>query len=260
MSQMPATRAHCERMPPERERPLPAIFSVTTLLRILLCFNSFRTPALVDTGAAVSLIAYDLLRKLPEECVEKTKQFDENGPKFRTAAGQLMRSLEINTLTFTVNGFSFSFRFHVVDALEEDIILGIDFLKTYKFHIDVGNNSLYCTNQNVRNTLESIEPLKIASIGLEFDSSRYNLDNIMSEYRPKLRQLLEKYDGLLPTKLIELGTETAVKHAIHIVDSPVNLLSRRTPIALRDEVKKHVDEMLANGIIRESSSPYASLS
>ena len=241
------------------ERQLPAVFSVAALLRIILYFGSFSFPALVDTGAGITLVASKILSEIPETHKKKMKNFEEGGPRFRTAAGHLMRSLELSRLTFVVDGHTFTHDFHVVDSLEEGAIVGLDFLKAYKFKIDVETNKLFFIGPNRKQIeLKQSEPFKIMSIGIELEEDKFDLKNVKETFRPKLRKLLSSYDGLFATKLTELGTATTVKHTINTSGPPVNLPLRRTPIALRDAVKAHVDEMLTHSIIRESSSPYAS--
>ena len=47
-------------------------------------------------------------------------------------------------------------------------------------------------------------------------------------------------------------SDTELKHL-----TPINLPLRRTPEALRPEVRSQVEDMLKNGVIQESSSPYS---
>ena len=54
----------------------------------------------------------------------------------------------------------------------------------------------------------------------------------------------------------QLSTVNTIKHRI-VTKGPSIHEKLRTPYALRIHVKAQIEEMLENGIIRESSSPYA---
>lgn len=103
------------------------------------------------------------------------KQSEIDGPQFRTGAGQIMRTLIICKLAITIHKNVFTNRFYVVHKLEEGIILGIDFLKTYKFTIHVEKQNLSFTKNATLLTLKSDEPLKITSIGLEVKFLKFDL-------------------------------------------------------------------------------------
>jgi dUTPase len=70
--------------------------------------------------------------------------------------------------------------------------------------------------------------------------------------------LLEHKSGFACEKM-DLGRTSIVKHRIDLSDEvPFKDRARRVPPALYDEVRKHLKEMLAANVIRESSSPWAS--
>jgi hypothetical protein len=70
--------------------------------------------------------------------------------------------------------------------------------------------------------------------------------------------LLEHKSGFACEKM-DLGRTSIVKHRIDLTDDvPFKDRARRVPPALYDEVRKHLKEMLAANVIRESSSPWAS--
>ncbi|KAI5435993.1 hypothetical protein KIW84_022427 [Lathyrus oleraceus] len=77
---------------------------------------------------------------------------------------------------------------------------------------------------------------------------------------PKLQTLLHKYDSLfqIPSNLPP-ARET--NHSIHLLPQahPVNVRPYRYPYFQKHEIEKQVDTMLANGVIRPSTSPFSSL-
>ena len=75
----------------------------------------------------------------------------------------------------------------------------------------------------------------------------------------KLTQLLFSYEDLFALDSNELGTTKVVAHRINTSDyPPVRQPVRRTPFALRKRVEEMVGEMLEQGGIQPSCSPWAS--
>lgn len=79
------------------------------------------------------------------------------------------------------------------------------------------------------------------------------------EERENLASLLEKYSFVFATEDEDLGHTDKVKHEIHLTDDiPVTQPYRRIPPTLYSEVREHIGKLLRKGVIRESSSAYAS--
>ena len=75
----------------------------------------------------------------------------------------------------------------------------------------------------------------------------------------ELRVLLSKYRCAFAFSQSELGTCNLMKHKIELLDStPVRCRPYRVSISERQEINKQVNDMLAQGIIQPSYSPYAS--
>ena len=71
--------------------------------------------------------------------------------------------------------------------------------------------------------------------------------------------LVNEYLDLFALSSTELGRTTVVEHSIDTTDHlPVKQPPRRVPFALRGKVVQLMDEMLAQGVITPSSSPWAS--
>ena len=79
------------------------------------------------------------------------------------------------------------------------------------------------------------------------------------EQKQKVQDLCNKYRGIFATKTVELGKAKGVKQKITLSDNtPFQDRTRRIPPGLYTEVRQHIQEMLACGAIRHSSSPWAS--
>lgn len=77
---------------------------------------------------------------------------------------------------------------------------------------------------------------------------------------PKLQTLLHKYDSLFQISS-NLPPARETNHFIHLLPQahPVNVRPYRYPYFLKHEIEKQVDTMLANGVIRPSTSPFSLL-
>ena len=77
--------------------------------------------------------------------------------------------------------------------------------------------------------------------------------------REQLLDLLTCYSDIFATSSSDLGRTTRVQHRIHTGDHPpIKQSVRRVPVAHREQAKEGIQDMLQKGIIRPSSSPWAS--
>ena len=81
----------------------------------------------------------------------------------------------------------------------------------------------------------------------------------MEQQQNLVKKLLEEYQHLFALNLKELGRTSLVQHEIKLSNSkPFKERYRRIPPHQYEEVWKHLQEMLAIGAIRKSTSPWAS--
>ena len=74
--------------------------------------------------------------------------------------------------------------------------------------------------------------------------------NLTPSQADKLRMLLQKYESSFAESENDLGRTSIVKHHIDTGDArPVKEPPRRTPVHLRQEVDKNIDDMLSRGVI-----------
>ena len=84
------------------------------------------------------------------------------------------------------------------------------------------------------------------------------LDHLSPEEQQQLRSLILTYADTFAVDAGELGTTNVVKHSINTGDHPpIKQPLRRTPFALRAKVDELVRDMLSQGVIEPSQSPWA---
>ncbi|KAL1260059.1 hypothetical protein QQF64_007886 [Cirrhinus molitorella] len=86
-----------------------------------------------------------------------------------------------------------------------------------------------------------------------------NLENLTETQRRKLQDLLVKHSDVFSNSDTDFGYTTAVTHSVPTGDAPpIKQRHRRIPPQVFQEVKKHVQDLVSQGILRESCSPWAS--
>ena len=85
------------------------------------------------------------------------------------------------------------------------------------------------------------------------------IESWMEQQQYSVKKLLEVYQHLFALNLKELGRTSLVQHEIKLSNNiSFKERYRRIPPHQYEEVRKHLQEMLAIGAIRRSTSPWAS--
>ena len=86
-----------------------------------------------------------------------------------------------------------------------------------------------------------------------------DLSALTEQEQVQVRSLLRRYSSVFSTHEGDLGCTSLVCHEIPLVDDvPVRQRHRRVPPSEYEAVKAHINQLLEDQVIRESSSPYAS--
>ena len=121
--------------------------------------------------------------------------------------------------------------------------------------ITIQPKAILCEIQPVR--IEH-EPENLTSTTPILDQVEITKSDLTEEQLNKGIQLITSYEDIFSKDETDIGN-TAVKHRIDLIDdTPFKQRYRRIPPAMFDEVKAHLRQLLANGTIRSSHSPYAS--
>ncbi|KAH3851362.1 hypothetical protein DPMN_093842 [Dreissena polymorpha] len=95
------------------------------------------------------------------------------------------------------------------------------------------------------------------------DTTVLNQINIDQDLNPsqheELMKILEVHKGIFSTSETDIGSCDIMKHRIELIDkTPFKERYRRIPPSMIEEVRKHLENLLASGVIRRSKSPWAS--
>ena len=136
--------------------------------------------------------------------------------------------------------------------------------KWYPPHSDVTTACLAVLGTD--SETEGEEEIPVTGMQLEDDlystgeSSAVNLEDVTSNLTVQQQQQLQELMGEFPAIFRETpGRTTVTEHEIHVGDAtPIRQKPYRVPYSQRDVVKRELEEMMATGVIRPSTSPWAS--
>ncbi|GBN25236.1 Retrovirus-related Pol polyprotein from transposon 297 [Araneus ventricosus] len=143
----------------------------------------------------------------------------------------------------------------LVDLKKEDIPVRVLNLDHKPKIIDKGAVIATCEPvvDIVARPQEFSESLRLTSI-LE------NLEGLNEEQRTAVKELLQEFQNLFSTSDSDVGRCKMTQHRINTGNHPpIKQYPRRLPLAKKEEAERLVKEMVDNGIIEESSGPWASL-
>ena len=214
---------------------------------------------LVDTGASVSILRPDIVKnlKLIVEPSLFTHLTTAGKDKLRVQ-GECFPNLKVgNTRT--------RHRFLIADVRDKGII-GLDTLQRLKATLDLSNEELHLPGRDIplhRRFQCVSRSLQINLLPKEDDWApellkSSNLVPGSTDYIAACK-VFNQFRSVFAAKGTILGKTHVVEHSINTGDAqPIKQPPRRLPLASRDHVNKLVQEMLDEGVIEPSKSPWAS--
>ena len=217
--------------PAARDKGLP-----TGRPRVRVSVNGLQQEALVDTGSTTTLMSSRLYDKLPHICPLGA------GP---TIYGLGRQELEVRGATMVRIG-DVTHKVVVLKEMEYPLLLGVDFLKMCV--IDLPQSIIVIGSKKY--------PLIRKQ---EFSNESFKAQELPECKWPNLKIVLEQYADLFVGKSQPVkATDQLTPATIETTGPPIRQRSYRLPMAKQECVEKEVSEMLKDGIIRPSDSPWAS--
>ena len=117
-----------EEVTPEELEERTVVVNAVNLLRMPLRITPVDTLALVDTGAVASLLSFGLFQKINQTEVEEVTPYYR---QFKSAGGHPLQVQGCYRIPFEIVGYSMKHTFYVIHGLQEDCIVGLDFLTVH---------------------------------------------------------------------------------------------------------------------------------
>lgn len=156
---------------------------------------------------------------------------------------------------------------HIKFDDETEIQEGIVEIKNYMATCQLTNNSKFKKQLQVESheviPIDPDEEIKKLEPNLpendKIDLSKIRRSHMSSEERLAIEKLIFQYKSIIPREEEPLSFGHTIKHVINTGDSPPCYTKNyRYPHILKEEVYKQISEMLRQGIIRPSYSPWSS--
>ena len=135
--------------------------------------------------------------------------------------------------------------------------------------VNLSSDDIYLQPRIQLGRLEAAQLISADDSTLETDTGNQHLetsaisrmhvsDNIDGEQRDALEELIEEYQHVFSKDDGDVGCCNLIEHEIPTADNvPIRMAHRRIPPQQWPEVREYLKQALDQGIIRESSSPYA---
>lgn len=200
---------------------------------LFVCDSQSGRRFLVDTGAEVSV--------LPATGLDT--RIGEPGPSLKAANGSTINTYGVHTTQLRFASRQYKWDFVIADVARP--LLGADFLRAHSLLVDLKGKRLVDAE-----TYLSI-PLGKAGTGAP------HLDAI-SAHTDKYSMLLAEFPAITVPNFSQSSAKHGIEHFIPTKGPPVHARARRLPPDKLALAKAEFDRMEAMGIIRRSSSPWAS--
>lgn len=230
---------------------------------------------MLDSGSSLSLLRCNSLASMVGV------QQLSNRPIVRlvTAAGTPIAITDYVKAPVKIGNVEVTQQFLVIDSLISPVIFGIDFMKRHEVTLDLTTtpvgvhfNGVELACQELPQELQEMwearrsekskacaaaildnstdDPVDECSIPLFNAKMSYDLPKCENE---SLASIITKYQDIFRTTP---GMSSETQHYIQTTGSPVRVPPRRVPVHYLQEVEAQIQQMLEQGVIEESSSPW----
>lgn len=219
------------------------------LVQIPLAFGNLNLNALVDTGSSLTIISEEALQFLTQQ-TKAVVALKETQLAAMSASGDQIRFVKRATIHFKIGHLSWDFPFQVAKNLPVPVILGSDFLTKSKAIINMANHTLAFPFGTPK-----VFSLLCSELDKPADPFQMG-DNLTEHQKQTVRGLLSEFPNTV-TK--SLGRTNLLKYHIRVnSDKIVRCKPYQYAPPKMAQMREHINDLLQKGIIKPSSSPYAS--
>jgi hypothetical protein len=212
---------------------------------------------LIDSGSTRSIISDRQLQLLKQRWPKvKTSPSDVTCV---TASGENLDILGEVQLIVKIQGFSWNWSFLVSRKLQGVPILGADFLGRTQMILDFSRGRLhfgFAPREYVRFLKDEGRPVCLQVKDTHGSLSKIKCGEMSVEQKDRLEKIISQYPEVLTE---ELGLTHLLEYEIQLLDhTPVRSAPYRLSPPKMQYLRKHVNKLLEEGVIENSSSHYSS--
>jgi len=266
-----ARGSRCPPIPVSPKRTIIVTTVKTQAANIIGKVGNVQVEMLMDSGSSISLLSQDIAKRLEDFTQRPSPQIE-----LKTASGEILPLCNhISTQVCIQNMVSpVEHNFVVADHLITPVILGTDFLRQHELILDFSNETVGVYTKQVQapqqelqsfweenvkhkphigaiavlgdTAVESTEECAIPDYGAVKNFELPNCTKITSDVINQYKHLFCNIPG----------KTTWAYHHIPTKGQPIRVPPRRVPAHYHGEVERQINEMLEQGIITQSSSPW----
>ena len=233
-------------------------------IKLHISIGNVSTLALLDTGAEVSVMSDVVFASLNPLYVHELI-FDNTS--LRVESNNTLDVIGYYRIFLSLPDIAsrIEHNFYIVPNLRSNCILGLDFIRDKGIVID-GNVLKLLDSKSTKTVLTKtisanpfLSSVCRAPVLVKTFKFKINLSHLTKELENIFLTVFEKYRGIFAKSMMDLGKTNLISHEITLTDSiPVYTPPYVVPFNQRPFIKRHLQEMIQNGIICESTSPYSS--
>jgi predicted aspartyl protease len=196
--------------------------------------NKVRISALIDTGADLSLLRYDVFKQIRK--LNDRIQLIKNFPRLTDVHGNDLHVLGVANLTI---GDNITIDVVIVNGVKHEMILGAEALDKGGAVIDYGKGHLKWYGKKWQILKYMIPGPQINLVQGPFKTGWEKVDKVLSDYADVFSSENEPL-GCCDLFPLEIDTGNA---------RPIRQRPYRTPLPKREEISRQIDEQLASDVI-----------
>lgn len=209
--------------------------------------NGQNTAALIDTGSDISLMRADEYARIGSPRSQTTEI------RFSGVGSDDIAALVEFQAEITIDGQQYPILIRVVSntVSRHKLLIRADFLDTVEMHVKQGEIKI----SPIRESICGNDQPEIFQIVVANEKEVNNVDFLNIRDANTKRELTSLIEAYNPSKTVDADVRMKL---VLKDDEPVNQKARRLSPSERDIVNKQINEWQEQGIVRPSSSDYAS--